>query len=80
MFYADFLDNCGKSQGIYEQKAAKTRAKQGRGFVGGVSFIYDPFPRILHQQFRAQRSTFQGAAEQVKKDCCLSPVPGSRTP
>ncbi len=81
MFYAYFLDNFGQSQGIYEQIVAKTRGKQGRGLCrGDVSFINDPFPRIFHQKLGAQRSTFQGVAEQVNKDYCLSPVLGSQAP
>lgn len=36
MFYADFLANFGQIQRIYEQMAAKTHGKQGRGFAGGM--------------------------------------------
>ena len=37
MLYADFLASFGQIQGIYEQMAAKTQGKQGRGFVGRES-------------------------------------------
>lgn len=57
MFYVDFLDNFGQRQGIYEKMATKLEENREEDLYGGVSFINDPFPRILHQQLGAQRPT-----------------------